>query len=216
MVESHPEGGARSLNLSLNLNDVLQGVRVALDLSKVPLIPPDPSTLPVGGWLGHFHLNWKFLGALPSVLKTLEFGLHLPVSSVSIPLSRVPLINSHYSSQEKNAVLCQAVSDMLLKGAIQEVKDPSSLAFYTNLFLLAKKTGGWRPVIDLSFFFWISPLSRWKLLRPSETPSKLDSGLLLWTSKMPTSMFPWHLLFTNCSDFKSWASCISLWQCHSA
>ena len=74
MVESHPEGGARSLNLSLNLNDVLQGVRVALDLSKVPLIPPDPSTLPVGGRLGHFHLNWKFLGALPSVLKTIDLG----------------------------------------------------------------------------------------------------------------------------------------------
>ena len=91
MVESHPEGGARSLSLSLNLNDVLQGVRVALDLSKVPLIPPDPSTLPVGGQLGHFQLNWKFLGARPSVLKTLEFGLHLPVGSVPIPLSRVPL-----------------------------------------------------------------------------------------------------------------------------
>ena len=63
MVKSHPEGGAKSL--SLNLNDVLQGVRVALDLSKVPLIPPDHSTLPVGGRLGYFHLNWKFLGAHP-------------------------------------------------------------------------------------------------------------------------------------------------------
>ena len=125
LVESLPEVGERNPNLNLNLNnDVLQEVGVALDLSKIALIPPDPCTLPVGGRLGHFHLNWKFLGALPSVINTLEFGLQLPVGSVQIPLSRVPLINSHYSSPEKNAVLCQAVSDMLLKGAIQEVKDP--------------------------------------------------------------------------------------------
>ena len=123
---------------------------MTLELSKVPLIPPDPTTLPVGGRLGYFHLNWKFLGAHPSVIKTLEFGLELPIGSVRIPLSRVPLINSHYSSLEKNLVLCQAVVDMLLKGAIQEVRDSSSLAFYSRLFLVAKKTGGWRPVIDLS------------------------------------------------------------------
>ena len=123
---------------------------MTLELSKVPLIPPDPTTLPVGGRLGYFHLNWKFLGAHPSVIKTLEFGLLLPIGSVRIPLSRVPLINSQYSSLEKNLVLCQAVVDMLLKGAIQEVRDSSSLAFYSRLFLVAKKTGGWRPVIDLS------------------------------------------------------------------
>ena len=107
---------------------------MTLELSKVPLIPPDPTTLLVGGRLGYFHLNWKFLGAHPSVIKTLEFGLQL-----RIPLSRVPLINSHYSSQEKNTVLCKAVSDMLLKEAIQEVRDSSSLAFYSRLFLVAKR-----------------------------------------------------------------------------
>ena len=56
------------------------------------------------------------------------------------------MINSQYSSLEKNVVLCEAVVDMLLKGAIQEVRDSSSLAFYSRLFLVAKKTGGWRPV----------------------------------------------------------------------
>ena len=108
---------------------------MTLELSKVPLIPPDPTTLPVGGRLGYFHLNWKFLGAHPSVIKTLELGLQLPIGSVRIPLSRVPLINSQYSSLEKNVVLCQAVVDMLLKGAIQEVRDSTSLAFYSRLFL---------------------------------------------------------------------------------
>ena len=74
VMESLPGVGARSPNFNLN-NDVLQEVRVTLELSKVPLIPPDPTTLPVGGRLSYFHLNWKFLGAHPSVIKTLEFGL---------------------------------------------------------------------------------------------------------------------------------------------
>ena len=67
---------------------------------------------------GVFPSQLKFFGANPSVLRILEFGLQLPVGSIGIPLSTVLLINSHYSSQEKNAVLCQSVSDMLLKRAI--------------------------------------------------------------------------------------------------
>ena len=202
MVESLPGVGAKSLKLN---NDVLQEVRVTLELSKVPLIPPDPSTLPVGDRLGYFHLNWRFLGAHPSVIKTLEFGLQLPIGSVRIPLSRVPLINSHYSSPEKNAVLCQAVADMLFKGAIQEVRDPSSLAFYSRFFVVAKKTGGWRPVIDLSYLNFYLDFPTFRM----ETTQSI-SGQLLWTSRTHTSTFPWLLLFTNCSDFRSWASCTSL------
>ena len=41
VVESLPGVGTRSPNLNLN-NDVLQEVRVPLELSKVPLIAPDP------------------------------------------------------------------------------------------------------------------------------------------------------------------------------
>ena len=164
---------------------------MALDLSKVPLIPPDPSTLPVGGRLGHFHLNWKFLGALPSVINTLEFGLQLPVDSVRIPLFRVPLINSHYSSPEKNAVLCQAVSDILLKGAIQEVKDPFSLAFYSRLFLVAKKTGGWRPVIDLSFLNLYLDFPTFRMETTQSIRNSLQVGK--WTTSLDLKDAYFHI-----------------------
>ena len=43
VVQSLPGVGAKSPNLNLN-NDVLQEVRVPLELSKVPLIPPDPTS----------------------------------------------------------------------------------------------------------------------------------------------------------------------------
>ena len=46
--------------------------------------------------------------------------------------------------------LQQAVDALLMKGAIERVTNVTSLRFYSRLFLVPKKTGDLRPVIDLS------------------------------------------------------------------
>ena len=46
--------------------------------------------------------------------------------------------------------LQQAVDALLMKGAIERVTNVKSLGFYSRLFLVPKKTGDLRPVIDLS------------------------------------------------------------------
>ena len=46
--------------------------------------------------------------------------------------------------------LQQAVDALLMKGAIERVTNVKSLGFYSRLFLVTKKTGDLRPVIDLS------------------------------------------------------------------
>ena len=46
--------------------------------------------------------------------------------------------------------LQQAVDALLMKGAIERVTNVTSLGFYSRLFLVPKKTGDLRPVIDLS------------------------------------------------------------------
>ena len=46
--------------------------------------------------------------------------------------------------------LQQAVDALLMKGAIERVMNVKSLGFYSRLFLVPKKTGDLRPVIDLS------------------------------------------------------------------
>ena len=51
--------------------------------------------------------------------------------------------NSHQDLQ-------QAVDALLLKGAIERVTNVASLGYYSRLFLVPKKTGDLRPVIDLS------------------------------------------------------------------
>ena len=42
------------------------------------------------------------------------------------------------------------VSSLLSKGAIERVLDPSSPGFYGRIFVVPKRQGGWRPVLDLS------------------------------------------------------------------
>ena len=44
----------------------------------------------------------------------------------------------------------QAIDALLMKGAIERVTNVKSLGFYSRLFLVPKKTGDLRPIIDLS------------------------------------------------------------------
>ena len=46
--------------------------------------------------------------------------------------------------------LTDIVQDLLEKGAVEPVSDTSSPGFYSRLFFVPKKTGGVRPIIDLS------------------------------------------------------------------
>ena len=52
-------------------------------------------------------------------------------------------------NSEKKKVLQKEVDSLLTKGAIEVVRD-SLKGFYSNLFLVTKKDGGFRPVINLS------------------------------------------------------------------
>lgn len=107
------------------------------------------ASMRVGSRLQRFWKTWENLGALPSVVHTLRYGLSLDFLSRPV-LSSVPLINSRYPDAQRNLLLKEAVEKMLAKGAIEPVQNTSSLGFYSRLFLVPKKSGGWRPVIDLS------------------------------------------------------------------
>ena len=55
-----------------------------------------------------------------------------------------------FPDQDSRQDLQQAVDALLMKGAIERVTNVRSLGFYSRLFLVPKKTGDLRPVIDLS------------------------------------------------------------------
>ena len=112
-------------------------------------VPTSP--LPqVGGCLTNRWWRWQALGAEPWISSTLKQGYRLPFVSDLPPLSSQPLeFPSYKGDPPKAEALMREVQEMVRKGALEVVQHPSP-GFYSRLFLVAKASGGWRPVIDLS------------------------------------------------------------------
>ena len=68
-----------------------------------------------------------------------------------------------FHSRNSRQDLLQAVDALLSKGAIERVLNESFLGFYSQLFLLLKKTGDLRPVIDLSTLNWHLVMPHFKM-----------------------------------------------------
>ena len=67
------------------------------------------------------------------------------------PLSVDPVSMSHTSNPEKFLQMSEEVQTLLSKRAVEIVHNPTAIpGFYSRLFLVPKKTGGMRPVFDLS------------------------------------------------------------------
>ena len=65
-------------------------------------------------------------------------------------------------NQEERLQINSEIKEMLRKGAIQQVK-PEPGKFLSNLFLVSKKDGGHRPVINLKFLSSFMPYKHFKM-----------------------------------------------------
>ena len=83
------------------------------------------------------------------VVSLLQHGYRL-YFKILPKLSKIPLILSKYHNKNKDGALHEAVQAMLAKKAITHVRKPSTLGYYSRLFLVPKPMKRWRPVIDLS------------------------------------------------------------------
>ena len=96
------------------------------------------------GRLAHYLENWKILTKDQWVLNTVQgYQLELQVE----PTQRV-IPNPPQYSVEQGKLIEEEVSALLEKGAVSKVSQPNE-GFYSNLFLVPKKDGGQRPVINL-------------------------------------------------------------------
>ena len=102
---------------------------------------------PVGGRLSNFVEGWKRITNDPYVLSIVAKGYRLRFTSPPL-LRQIPW--EIRSPQDPKEVLGmrEQITFMLQKNAITEVP-PDSPGFYSNVFLVRKASGGWRPVIDL-------------------------------------------------------------------
>ncbi|VDI33686.1 Hypothetical predicted protein [Mytilus galloprovincialis] len=84
------------------------------------------------------------------VLSVIRGGLTLQFKEQP-PLSPVPIPLSNTQDPRKFLLLSTEVETLLTKRAVEDVPVSSiDTGFYSRLFLVSKKTGGMRPVIDLS------------------------------------------------------------------
>jgi len=125
------------------LNDSLSPSVLSFEGPKSP--PPT-----VGARLSLFWRVWERKGAHPWVVSVLREGYSLEFNTKP-KLSSTPNVQSAASSNpSRDLVLQGLIHDLLSKGAVEQVDNPLSPGFYSRLFFVPKKTGGARPIIDLS------------------------------------------------------------------
>lgn len=101
-------------------------------------------SLPLAGRLQHFISNWARITQDPWVLEAVQ-GYRLPF--IQQPYQpHLPRALTH--SQAEETLMQQEIQSMLQKHAIEETT-PRGRGFLSTIFLVPKKDGGQRPVINL-------------------------------------------------------------------
>ena len=113
--------------------------------------------LPVGGRLMYFWREWLDIGASCKVARWFRKGYPLPFvvdgwlqASGFFSLSSPRFLVADYVNDHvKHAALSVMLEDLLAKRAIEPVPE-GSLAFFNRVFLIPKRTGGFRLILDVS------------------------------------------------------------------
>ena len=110
-------------------------------LTPLPLPLPN---IPVGGRLAHFAQNWTEITDDKWVLSLVRKGYRIPF------LERPNLSpNPIFFQQPLSQHLEEEVASLLSKGAVEEII-PECPGYYSRIFLVPKKNGKLRLMIDLS------------------------------------------------------------------
>jgi len=87
-------------------------------------------------------------GTITQVQWVLNMIWGYQIHSMVMPYQRSLPTPPHYTSEQVTLIQGE-ITKLLQKQAIQLVESPSEKDFYSNLFLVPKKDGGQRPVINL-------------------------------------------------------------------
>ena len=101
--------------------------------------------LPLAGRLVHFFQNWSVITQDRWVLNTVRRYL---IDFVSEPHQQALPTPPHHSSAQSQLIQ-EELSNLSQKQAIKLLEYSSETGFYSNIFLVSKKSGGQRPVINL-------------------------------------------------------------------
>ncbi|MES9884339.1 MAG: reverse transcriptase domain-containing protein [Sedimenticola sp.] len=118
-------------------------------VAPLPTLPPPPAPwVPVGGRLAYFLEEWEGITDDTFVLSIVKNGYSIPF--ITPPCLTPRPVKFPIKDVNHVPILLQVVEELLEKRAVEEVRDHSSPGYYSRLFLVPKKNGKYRPVIDLS------------------------------------------------------------------
>ena len=143
-----------------------------------------PTSYPVvGGRLSLFQDAWASIGAPPSVLRILRDGYSLPFLRPPPQVLPRPSQFTVLSKPDQIKVVDEEVVALLAKGAIRRVSK-TSRGLVSRIFVVTKKDGGWRPIINLKWlnktflnpphFRMDTALDAAALLRPGDWTASID------------------------------------------
>ena len=110
-----------------------------------PLLALPLADIPVGGRLAHFAEKWEEITDNKWVLSIVRNGFRIPFIKIP-PLSSVPI----RMSQSSSPFLREEIKNLLNKRAVERVQNPGTPGFYSRIFLVPKKNGKFRLILDLS------------------------------------------------------------------
>ena len=99
----------------------------------------------MGGRLAHFAEKWEEITDNKWVLSIVRNGFRIPFIKIP-PLSSVPI----RMSQSSSPFLREEIENLLNKRAVERVQNPETPGFYSQIFLVPKKNGKFRLILDLS------------------------------------------------------------------
>ena len=123
--------------------------------------PLSSFSLPLAGRLKHFVPMWENITRDPWVLQVVS-GYLIEFSSTPIQSHPPPLIHTSLEHQTK---IDQEVQELLTKDAVHYVQSSHSQVpgFVSTLFIVPKKGGGLRPVINLKPLNYFIPYEHFKM-----------------------------------------------------
>ena len=96
--------------------------------------------------MAHFVEKWEEITDNKCVLSIVRHGFRIPFSKIP-PLLSVPI----RMSQSSCPFIREENENLLSKRAVERVQNPRTPRFYSQIFLVPKKNGKLRLIIDLSF-----------------------------------------------------------------
>ena len=187
-------------------------------LAGVPSLPLDFSqapTLAVGGRLRHFAAEWENVTSDPWVLAVVQYGLRIVFTSPPPQQCRVRVTPLPQETDKRDALLKELMELISKKAVVRiqgSVKSLSSQeGFFSTFFLTPKKSGEWRPILNLKPLnvfmrppsFKMETLAAILLaLRPGYWAASLDLKDAYLQIPMHKSAWRWLRFFLNGAPYE--------------